>query len=145
MLNIRRTLVGAKWFLEAAILLAVARALVRFVPLRYWRKTLGPIDNQPIQITTGSANEVTTNKAVAVGLWVRRTAKKMPFRAVCLPQAMAGRWMLSRRGITNQIFIGAKRNEELSLSDFHAWLMHGDRCLTGQHQREKFHIFGKSQ
>lgn len=144
-LSLRRSLVRIKWSIETAILLAIARFLIKFIPFRYWRSNLGKIDNEPIQFSKEAITSQTIVKARFVGKNVRRTAKKMPFEAVCLPQAMAGRWMLLRRGIANQIFIGAKKNGAANGLDFHAWLMHGDLCLTGHFDKDAFQAFGRKK
>ena len=141
--KIRRVLSQMKWRVETIAMLAAARFLVRYVAFRYWRKLLGPIDGASSHLQDMQVTKETENKAVRVGRSVRSTARKVPFEAVCLPQAMAGRWMLSRRGVSTRLFIGARRNQETALGEFHAWLMHGDICLTGQLEKDEFQTFGK--
>ena len=54
----------------------------------------------------------------------------MPFRAVCLPQAMAARIMLSRRGIASVLHFGAAKGKEQPI-DAHAWLDAAGVEVTG--------------
>ena len=138
---IRKPVVQAIWSAETILTLATARFLVKFVPFRHWRWTLGVIDHATnSNIETGELNKA---RARSVGRWVRRTAKKMPFEAVCLPQAMACRWMLLRRGLASKVFLGTKKDDETNDTAFHAWIMHGDLCLTGQHEKDSYMIFSK--
>lgn len=128
--------------LEAMLTLAAARFLVFFVPLKYWRKSLGavmaePSGKEPVPAAGGSM----IVRARGVSRKVTHAASLVPFEAVCLPQAMAARWMLSRRGIKTRLFLGAKRSEEGSGLAFHAWLMLGDVCLTGASERAEFNAF----
>lgn len=138
-----QALARCKWFIETTAMLAVALLLIKFVPFRYWREWLGPIDQKPLFIDRDVNAVEPKAKAIAVSRWVNKTADRFPFAVVCLPRAMAGRWMLLRRGIGGQIFIGTRMNKDASKSEFHAWLMYGDVCLTGQHEKEMFQAFGK--
>lgn len=140
--NIRKWLVQIKWSLETSLMLAVARFLIKFIPFRYWRWTLGDFENS----VNGHVNTEVFNpvRAAYIGRWVRRTAQKMPFEAVCLPQAMACRWMLARRGLPSKVFIGAKKEKNKQDTLFHAWLMHGELCLTGQNEKDNYMKFSKS-
>ncbi len=92
MRNIWRKLSKLRWYLEATVMLAAARFLIKFVPFRYWRNTLGDLDSASLQKGLVTTDE-TKHKAAVVGRWVRNTAREMPLKAVCLPQAMAGRWI----------------------------------------------------
>jgi len=129
------------WMIEAAASLAWARFLIRFVPYRRWRGWMGPIG-----LNEGSLGLSEHDKAriFMVRRWVNRAAANVKFRANCLPQAMAARWMLSRRGIATELHIGSKRADQASPDkpiDLHAWLLCGDRCLTGADQRAQFTAF----
>ncbi|MBV7259709.1 lasso peptide biosynthesis B2 protein [Erythrobacter crassostreae] len=140
---IRKLLGGARWAFEATIMLAAARFLIKFVPFRYWRKWLGDVAESSGPFHQNE--KLDPDRARFVGIWVRRAAGKVPFDAVCLPQAMAGRWMLKRRGLAGRITIGARANDDDRNALFHAWLMHGDQCLTGQHERDTYKAFVRSE
>jgi len=126
---------------EAMILLAVARGLIRFVPFRIWNKRLGALGGNTPEQQDMEIDEAALAKAWSIGQCVRRSAAHAPFQAVCLPQAMAGRWMLNRRGIPNQLFIGARPSADMKIVDLHAWLCVNDICVTGQHERSEFKPF----
>jgi transglutaminase superfamily protein len=51
--------------------------------------------------------------------------------AVCLPQAVAGHWMLRRRRIASAVCFGVARDHEAKLGA-HAWLRIADRVVLGQ-------------
>ena len=61
---------------------------------------------------------------------VRKSAPFMPFRSVCLQQAMAAHAMLHRRGIASVMHFGAGRGEIKPL-DAHAWLDVSGMKVTG--------------
>ena len=130
--------------LEIALGLGWARFLVRFVPFRWWSGTLGTLDTAVATSAPALAPDQAA-KAVGVGKMVRKIAARMPFEAVCLPQAMCARWMLARRGIPTRVVIGSRR--DLSQQDlaFHAWLMAGDQIVTGGDESEEFAAFGSRQ
>lgn len=65
-----------------------------------------------------------------IGWAVRATAPFMPFRSLCLQQAMAARAMLRRRNIACVIHFGAGRGET-NLLDAHAWLDASGIRITG--------------
>ena len=131
------------WMAEAALFLAVARFLIRFLPFRVWRRWMGPIGARgalPLLAGKPRASALRTRR------WIRRVAANAPFRAVCLPQAMAARWMLARRGIPTELHIGARSPAEIGDSrpiNLHAWLLCGDLCLTGAGERASFAAFAK--
>ena len=88
---------------EAAVLLALARVLVSFVPMRRWRRWLNAAPTD----ADGPAGRRTLGHEV--GGMVQRVAVRLPFRAACLPQAMAAQWMLRRRGVSSRLTFGVRR------------------------------------
>jgi hypothetical protein len=113
--NRRRTLV-----VEAAICLWLARLGLIFVPFPRLARRLGDFvpPNDPRAL---AAREPTPQVALAqeIGWAVTRAARHVPFKAVCLPQAMAARVMLKRRGVASVMHFGAARGDEKPL-DAHA-------------------------
>ena len=75
-----------------------------------------------------AADQIRT--AEEVGWAVTRAARHVPFRAVCLPQAMAARVMLKRRGVASVMHFGAAKGEVKPL-DAHAWLDAAGVEVTG--------------
>lgn len=127
---------------EIVIGLAFARALIKLVPFRWWRRTLGPIDGSAI---AGELPLTPREEKMAsdVGRMIRRLAGKQKFEAVCFPQAITGKWVLKRRGIPSQIVLGSRRDEDTGLA-LHAWLKVGDMVITGQNEYETYQSFAAS-
>ena len=65
-----------------------------------------------------------------VAFAIPRVAHRMPWRADCLVQALAGERWLRRRGVSAHIVIGVHQTGPAPL-DAHAWLKAGDRIVTG--------------
>ena len=120
--------------LEAALLLCVARALVKHVPLRYWRAWLTTSDVAgPAEDGAATARRV---RARAVARTVRSVARRAPFKAVCLPQAIVAQWMLRRRGVASRLWFGVRRatadgDGNAARLEYHAWLTVGAKCVLG--------------
>jgi hypothetical protein len=98
----------------------LARRLGTFVP---------PTDPRTAHAQNGTTPEQ-TRLAEEIGWAVTRAARYLPFKAVCLPQAMAARVMLKRRGIKSVMHFGAARGTEKPL-DAHAWLDAAGVEVTG--------------
>ena len=123
---------------EIVLGLAYARLLIKLVPLRWWKSTLGPIDGR----SDAGKHPLTPQQlkhASDIGRIIRRIAGKQKFEAVCLPQAMTGRWVLARRGTPSEIVLGSRRNADgLAL---HAWLKVGETVVTGAEEYETYRSF----
>ncbi len=65
-----------------------------------------------------------------IGWAVAAAAPFMPFRSVCLQQAMAAHAMLSRRGISSVMHFGAGKGDQKPI-DAHAWLDAAGVKVTG--------------
>jgi hypothetical protein len=118
---------------EAMLLLGAARLLVRLVPLRWYIGALGEREAEsPEDLAPGQ-------EAVAreVGWAVRTVAPATPWESVCLPQAMAAKWMLDRRRVPATLYLGAARGDDRALLA-HAWLRAGRRILTGRAESARF-------
>jgi len=72
---------------------------------------------------------------------VQAVARHLPWRFVCLPQAIAAQRMLRRRGVASTLYLGvAPDREKPDAIAAHAWLRAGDKIVTGEresrHQRQ---------
>lgn len=115
-------------FCEALFLLCWARLLIRIVPFRRLAPRLGRAQAESATLLTADAQRLALDIAWAVGAATRHA----PFRFVCLPQAVAAKWMLRRRGIGNTLYLGiAAGRETESAMTAHAWLRSGDKIITG--------------
>lgn len=118
---------------EAMLRLAVARFLVAAIPLRRWRRLLGPL--------RGPTNAAAQPHPAALVLAraVDRGAARLPFKSKCLPRAMALHAMLRRRGLPSVLVIGVlDPSQRGTIEDLHAWVESGAAVIIGALE-EPFH------
>ncbi len=106
---------------EAVIVLAGARICVLTVPLRVLARWLARAPDAGV-CDPELVTEV--RKAVATA------ARNVPWNAVCLPQAIAAKVMLARRGQGSAFHLGATINADGELSA-HAWLECDGQIVIG--------------
>jgi hypothetical protein len=117
-----------RWLLlEALALLCWARFLIRVVPFRWIAPHLG----RPMAESPAAISEAERRLALRIAWAVLAVARNMPLGFVCLPQAIAAKWMLRRRRLPSTLYLGLQRKDELKLTA-HAWLRVGNRILTGR-------------
>jgi hypothetical protein len=126
--NRRRALLA-----EAVVGLLVARLALIFIPFPRLARRLGtfvpPNDARVAAVRTApTPNEAA--RAEEIGWAVTRAARYVPFKAVCLPQAMAARVMLERRSVKSVMHFGAAKGQDKPL-DAHAWLDAAGVEVTG--------------
>lgn len=122
---------------EAAATLALARALLALLPFAAAMRLAGlrtRADSIDPQATPAAERAAT---ARAVGAAVARVAPHLPFRAVCLQQAVACTLMLRRRGLPVSVHFGLAKDAAGGL-DAHAWSVSGGAVVTGAPGRERF-------
>jgi Transglutaminase-like superfamily len=133
--NRRRALLA-----EAATCLFGARLALIFIPFPRLARHLGtfvpPTDPRASRRKTVSADGEAL-LAEDIGWAVTRAARYLPFKAVCLPQAMAARVMLKRRGVESVMHFGAAKGTDKPL-DAHAWLDAAGVEVTGYPVAENF-------
>lgn len=118
---------------EATMHLLSARIALAAVPFaRLARRMGGFIPPHEARATASLATPSPVHQALAeeIGWAVTRAAQHLPFDAVCLPQAMAARAMLRRRGIACIMHFGTARGESVGLAA-HAWVDAGPVEVTG--------------
>ncbi len=101
-----------KLVLEAAALLALARLAVAAIPFRF----LVPLLQRGPEACSGDAV-----LRARIGWAVAAAARAVPWDAVCLPQAMAAKAMLARRGQSSSLHLGAGFDAKGGMIA-HAWL-----------------------
>lgn len=119
--------------IEAVLCLLFARLALVLVPFPRLARRLGafvPPGDARVAQARQQGSRAQMDQAAAVGWAVTRGARYLPFKAVCLPQAMAARIMLNRRGIASVLHFGAGKDGEQKL-DAHAWLDAAGVEVTG--------------
>jgi len=132
-----RTLAGVGWRRQALVAEAcasmLAARLILLLPFRRVAPRLGefvaPVDPRVAERAAATTPDQAAT-ARAIGWAVRSAAPFMPFRSVCLQQAMAAQAMLRRRGIASVMHFGASPNDRRAIAG-HAWLDAAGVKVTG--------------
>lgn len=104
---------------EAMALASLARLLIRFVPFRLWRASLGHIAGSGSTFERVDGLETARRLAKSVN----RGADLLPAETICLPRAMALQWMLARRGQPSSLIFGISSETEIDAGRaLHAWI-----------------------
>ena len=106
---------------EAVAMLTVARLIVLTVPFRYLVPWLSRV---PEMASCDKGLPLSVGHAIAT------CARNVPWKAVCLPQAMAAKVMLARRGCGSVLHLGATIDSDGRLIT-HAWLVSGGAVVIG--------------
>ncbi len=125
---------------EAVACLLTARLALIFIPFPVLARRLGnfvPPSDPRAREVRNTPSQGHTQIAEEIGWAVTRAARYVPFKAVCLPQAMAAQAMLKRRGIKSVMHFGAAKGTDKPL-DAHAWLDAAGVEVTGYPVAEGF-------
>ena len=109
---------------EAIVLLGLSRIIVLTVPFRVMAHWLERAAQKTVPAIDDAALLASIRRAVMTA------ARNVPWNAVCLPQAMAAKAMLARRGCGSSFHLGAGFDGQGKLIA-HAWLTVGDLVVVG--------------
>jgi len=126
--------------IEAVLWLLVARLSLIFVSFPRLARRLGTVvgpDDTRALLVQAHCPDDHARLAAEIGWAVTRAARHVPFKAVCLPQAMAARIMLKRRGVDSVLHFGARIGQDKPI-DAHAWLDAAGVEVTGYPVAETF-------
>ncbi len=117
---------------ESLAMLAAARLLVKTTPPERLASRMGGVPANHTMEPVDASHPLRNQQGVTgarVGAMVERAARTTWWRSMCLEKALAGKWMLRRRGIASTMYVGvAKRGTEFVA---HAWLVGEGQTLTG--------------
>ncbi len=121
--------------LEAALMLGVARLAIALIPFRHVAPWLGVR-----QSATPAAPLLEAHACLAkrIGWAVHTAAGHLPWQAVCLPQAIAAKFMLRRRGFASTLYLGVSRDDMGFKA--HAWIRAGDVIVTGYQDMQRYTV-----
>ena len=117
--------------LEAAFILTLASAALKGLSFSVAMRIFGLREGGP-----APKRHADPAQARNIGRAVARAARRLPFNAVCLPQAVTAAVMLRRRGLAAEVRFGvAKRDGVVSA---HAWSLCGDAPVIGTENAANF-------
>ena len=118
-----------KWLavVEATIALQLAACLIRWGPLAMSRRiVLRSSRSDTLAFDLERWQGIAASRAGFL-----RALRASPVKIVCLPQALAARWMLNRRKIPNTLKIGFDSASDRPSHNLHAWLVVGGEVVLG--------------
>ena len=119
---------------EALMFLGMARMWLVIAPFRKVAETIGTAHPAPAPTDVLAAASPDQERiAQQISEAVQRAAKNVPFRAVCIHQAVAAKLMLARRDIDSVMHFGVGRRSEERSGEMraHAWLATANGKITG--------------
>jgi len=124
--------------IESALFLSVARFFILFLPFRYWRRSLGDLEGDVDGALATSAVLSETEKksfrrARRIAAAITRIAPLLPFKAICLPRAIALKWMLALRLQPSGDIHYCVRFADDGKLEAHAWLSLHGQTVIGHH------------
>jgi hypothetical protein len=129
---------------EAIVRLLIASLSLRLFPFRRISREFGffvsPSDRRARLCSRGES-EGEAECAGDIGWAVRAAAPLMPFRSVCLHQAIAAQAMLRKRGVATVMHFGAGKGDVDPLGA-HAWLDAAGVKVTGYPVAPQFQEIG---
>ncbi|HUS97042.1 MAG TPA: lasso peptide biosynthesis B2 protein [Hyphomicrobiaceae bacterium] len=119
-------------WLEASLFLITACILVQCVPFRRWKWALGKMHPPAAEVHFRALGCLDYGAVGTVGRALETAARVLPGESVCLPQAIAAKWMLARRGYVVEVYFGSRRAGQIDeLFELHAWAVIDELCITG--------------
>ena len=119
--------------IEAVALCALAGVLIRVLAFRRLAARLG----RHMAVSPATIDAATSAEVARIRWAVGAAARHLPWRPVCLPQALTAQWMLRRRGIPSTLYLGADPARDY---DAHAWVRAGATIVTGGPREERFAV-----
>jgi hypothetical protein len=128
--------------IEAALWLVLSGLALRVLPFRRLVPWLGrPGQGVPLEIP--ELRDDQCRRGLAIGGAITRASQLLPWHPVCLPQAMAAKAMLARRGLGASVHFGARMDGDRRDLTAHAWVMCGPVAVVGGRERARFVELGR--
>ncbi|MBY4892149.1 lasso peptide biosynthesis B2 protein [Rhodobacteraceae bacterium N5(2021)] len=124
---------------ERALLIEAAAALVRAqvrIKIRPFPAIAAGLGREVRDVGLhGQPDRLEETREIASS--VRRAARVLPTKAMCLPRAMALKTMLDRRAIASVCVVGVRDSREAVGVDAHAWVeVAGEIVIGGDRSRQ---------
>ncbi len=114
--------------IEASLLLGLARLAILFLPFSRIARWLGVHMAETAAVQPPDVIALSRRVQHAV----ETAAAHLPWQSVCLPQAIAAKTMLGRRGVPCTLYLGVLH----SGMEAHAWVRVGEVVVTGERNKE---------
>lgn len=118
-------------------MLGLARAALLCIPFArivHWSRLTTLAEAPP------PAPDTPSPRARRVRWAIASAARRTPWQSLCLAQALAGSWMLRRRRMAHVLVLGAMPSAGPVPMKAHAWLIHGQRILTGEAGHQSYAV-----
>ena len=119
----RPSMIELLQFIEAYLLLGIARGCVVFLPFRH----VAPLLGREVKEVSSYYGAIRRDVKRAIERSVHRT----PWRSNCLAQSLVATWMMRRRGYHVTTYLGVRRDESGAMIA-HSWTMTGETFMTGK-------------
>lgn len=116
-------------FVKALTISLLVKIVVKIFPLRWYRKYLQS-EGLPAMLPENEDTIIKITRAV------HRCSRYAPWPTRCLVDAITAKILLRQKGIGSTLFLGV--NKESSNLSAHAWLMCGEKFITGRKGHQKF-------
>ncbi len=124
------------YHIEAIAWLLFAKTIVLVFPVRRIYKYLGEMNgNVSLQLSN-----IDSYRADLVKISILRSGRYVPWKSVCLDQAIAAGVMLRFRNIPYRLCLGIKTDNAARKLAAHAWIECGKRILIGGRESLSFKI-----
>jgi hypothetical protein len=129
-----RTLSRYDWRLLVVAIIELAFARVRHAAL----PVATILADLQIHHARTMSPKLTATDIARLSWAIAAAARRVPWRADCLLQAMAAHSWLRRKGLQAQVFVGVRKDDHGDLTA-HAWSRHGELTITGG-RHDEFHV-----
>lgn len=138
---------------EAAVWLALAQLLLAALPFRWIAIGLGPLTRERTDGAVATVDLMRQAQVRRIGQAVERTARHLPWTTLCLPQALAAKAMLRRRGVPATVHFGMALSGEETTDHAatadrrrmlaHAWVTVGRTGVVGTPAAGRFAVVAR--
>lgn len=126
--------------MRAMAYVAVARLLVRFVPLIRWRDSIGLVvaAERALAMRVVPLKPGVRSALQSVVHQIDRACVRLPGHSRCLPRAVALVWLLRRRSLPLLTVIAFSKIDRTGEDAYHAWVECGGEILIGHCDRSSY-------
>jgi hypothetical protein len=123
------------YLVEAWFWLVAAKLALMILPFRW----IAPALRRQMVLWAEGSGLTSTEHLDYISWAVTTASRHLPWDCKCLVQAVAGKAMLSVRGVPSNLCLGLAKTGEAQLQA-HAWLRCGERILTGWQGMEVYTV-----